>query len=519
MYPGIFAAKHPDKIAALMADTGDQITFAELESSSTRLARLLRQRGFVRGDHIALISENNLRCFEVYWAALRSGLYITCVNRHLTPDEMAYIVNDCGAQALIASSECATLAEAVAGQCGALTTKLSFGGAIDGFKSYEAALSSVSDEPLGDQPCGTDMLYSSGTTGRPKGIKPPLPDRQIDDPGDLLRTVFGKIYGFDEDTVFFTPSPLYHAAPLRFGSIVQSLGGTVIATRRFDALASLEAIERFKVTHSQWVPTMFVRMLKLPEEERNRHDLSSMKVAIHSAAPCPVTVKQAMLDWWGPIVYEFYGSTEGNGGTFISPEEWICKPGSVGRAGVGVIHICDEDGKELPTHERGTVYFERDELPFRYHNDEEKTRAAIHPHHPTWTTTGDIGYLDEDGFLFLTDRKAFVIISGGVNIYPQEIENCLTLHEAVDDVAVIGVPDDEMGESVKAVVKLAPGYAASAELEGRLIEYVKERVARYKAPRSVDFVEMLPRTPTGKLAKTELKQRYREASTGSRAVA
>jgi len=281
----------------------------------------------------------------------------------------------------------------------------------------------------------------------------------------------------------------------------------------FEPTAALAAIERYRITHSQWVPTMFVRMLKLPEEQRAAADLSSHRLAIHAAAPCPVEVKQRMIDWWGPILHEYYAATEGNGVTLVDPQSWLRKPGTVGKAGLGVLHICDEDGVEQPTGQAGLVYFERDELPFTYHNAPEKTRQAQHPKHDNWTTTGDIGYVDEEGFLYLTDRKAFMIISGGVNIYPQEVENVLTLHPKVLDIAVIGVPDPEMGEQVKAVVQAAPGVHTGPDLERELLDFVRERVAHFKAPRSVDFTDSLPRTATGKLQKHVLRARYLNGAT------
>ncbi|WP_063007869.1 acyl-CoA synthetase [Nocardia kruczakiae] len=509
MYPGAHVDRFPDKPAVVLAESGAALTYRELEDNSVRLARHLYDAGLRKGDHVALLSGNTLEVYEVYWAALRSGLYITAVNRHLSADEISYIVNDCGARALIVSAELADVAQRVVEQTPEVAIRLAFGGPVPGYDSYDKALAASSAEPLPDQPRGADMLYSSGTTGRPKGIKHPLPDRQVGDPpGDTYTAVFGPLYGFDTDTVYLSPAPLYHAAPLRFGGVVHALGGTVVVLERFDAEQALAAIERYRVTHSQWVPTMFVRMLKLDESVRARYDVSSMRVAVHAAAPCPVEVKQAMIDWWGPVLYEYYASTEGNGATFIDSEQWLRKPGSVGPAGLGAVRICDDDGRELPAGEIGTIYFEREEVPFDYHNDPEKTAKAIHPDHPTWTTTGDIGYIDADGFLFLTDRKAFMIISGGVNIYPQEIEDALALHPDVLDVAVIGVPDEEMGESVKAVVQPAPGAEPGPELAQRLREFLRERIAHYKVPRSVDFADELPRTPTGKLVKGKLREQY-----------
>ncbi len=512
MYPGTHAAGKPDKPAVVMVDTGRTLTYYELESHSARLARCLHDAGLRRGETVAMLTENTPECFEIYWAALRSGLYTTAVNHHLSSEEAAYIVDDCDARALIVSAGKHELAEAVAQRVPGLTVKLAFGGRVTGFGDYTSALDAVSDDPLPDQPRGADMLYSSGTTGRPKGIKPLLPDRQVHEPGDPYTTIFSKMYGFDENTVYLSPAPLYHAAPLRFGGVVHAVGGTVHVMPKFDAEQALRSIESARVTHSQWVPTMFVRMLKLPEEVRLRYDTSSLRVAVHAAAPCPVEVKQKMINWWGPILYEYYSSTEGNGITFIDSEQWLRKPGSVGQAGLGVVWICDDDGRELPAGETGVVYFERATLPFQYHKDPEKTLSAQHAGHPNWTTTGDIGYLDDDGYLFLTDRKAFTIISGGVNIYPQEIEDCLALHPKVHDVAVIGMPDPEMGESVHAVVQLPPGVVPSGELAEELHAYVRERIARYKAPRRIDFVDELPRTETGKLVKRVLREQYLRAA-------
>jgi long-chain acyl-CoA synthetase len=503
MYPGAHAAQAPDRPAAIMHETGERLTYAELEERSTRLSRLLYDAGLRPGDGIALIAENDLRYFEVYWAALRSGLYFTAVNWHLTPQECGYIINDSGARVLIVSAS-------RAGQVGvtpAIERRLAFGGPVPGYEDYERALAATSPERLEHEPLGADMLYSSGTTGRPKGVRPPLRPVTVEE-GSPIAVGMSVIWGFGPDTVYLSPAPLYHAAPLRYSAWVQMLGGTVVVLRGFDPVTALAAIERHRVTHSQWVPTHFVRLLKLPEDVRAAYDHSSLVAAIHAAAPCPVHVKQAMIDWWGPVVHEYYAATEGAGLTLIMADEWLRKPGSVGRALVGTVRICADDGTELGPGQVGTVYFERDELPFRYHNDDEKTAAAQHPAHPFWTTTGDIGYADEDGFLFLTDRKSFMIISGGVNIYSQEVENRLSAHPDVLDVAVIGVPDEEMGESVLAVVQPVPGIAAGPELERRLIAFARDGMAHYKAPRRVSFVAEMPRTPTGKLRKHLLREKY-----------
>ena len=511
MYPGTYAAQFPDKPAVILAGDGAVLTYRELDQGSTRLARYLHERGLRRGDNIALLTDNYPTAFEVYWAALRSGLYITVVNWHLSASEISYIVGDCGAKALIVSARLSGVAERIVPDTLEVRIRLSYQGKVPGYKVYEDTLADVSAEPLPEQPYGMDMLYSSGTTGRPKGVERALPEREITDepePGEGSMAIFGILYGFGPDTVYLSPGPVYHAAPLRFCGLTHTTGGTVVMMERFDAEAALAAIERYRVTHSQWVPTMFVRMLKLDSPVRDRYDLSSLRVAIHAAAPCPVDVKRAMIDWWGPVLQEYYSSTEGNGMTVIDSEQWLRKPGSVGRAGLGVIRICDLLGTELPAGEVGTVYFERDEPPFYYHNDDAKTAEVRHPRHPNWTTTGDVGYIDSDGFLFLTDRKAFMIISGGVNIYPQEIENALALHPKVYDVAVIGVPDREMGESVLAVVQPAAGVSAGAGLAEELRAYLRERIAHYKVPRNFDFTDDLPRTPTGKLVKGKLRERY-----------
>ncbi|QCQ90519.1 AMP-binding protein [Rhodococcus sp. SGAir0479] len=509
MFPGNFVATTPDKPAVIRPATGEQLTYRQLDERSLRLAHYLRGVGLCPGDHVAVVAGNDLRVLEVYWAALRSGLYITAVNWHLTPAEAAYVVDDCEASVLVASADAVGTLPADGGGLPKVRHRLAFGGAVDGYDDYDAVLAAQSTEPLAAQPRGQDMLYSSGTTGRPKGIEPRLPEGQVHDTMDPYTAVFAPMYGFDADTVYLCPAPLYHAAPLRFCGTINSVGGTVIVMDRFDAEDALGLIERYRVTHSQWVPTMFVRMLKLPRQVRDRYDMSSMKVAVHAAAPCPIEVKRAMIDWWGPVIHEYYASTEGSGGTFIDSVQALAHPGSVGRDGVmGVVRICDDAGRELAAGEIGTVYWEREELPFRYHNDPAKTAAAQHPGHPTWTTSGDIGYLDDERYLYLTDRAAFTIISGGVNIYPQESENVLTLHPKVYDVAVIGVPHEEMGEEVKAVVQLADGVTGDADVERELLDYVRERVAHYKAPKSVDFVDALPRTPTGKLVKHALRARY-----------
>jgi fatty-acyl-CoA synthase len=510
MYPGTYAASAPGRPAVIMAGSGRTVTYAELDENSARLASALNRLGLRTGDVIAILTDNTAEAFEIYWAAIRSGLYITAVNWHLAPEEAAYILADSGARVVIASAGVRELAELVVPLASKVQHWYAFGGTVDGYESYAGLLTSA-DGRLADQPRGSEMLYSSGTTGRPKGIKPRLLSIQVDEPGDPLTMLLEHGFKIASGDVYLSPAPIYHTAPLRWCAGVQALGGTVVLMERFDAGAALHAIENYKVTVTQMVPTMFIRMLQLPDDIRTGCDVSSLRLAVHAAAPCPPDVKDAMIAWWGPILVEYYGATEGHGLTLIDTAQWLNKRGSVGPAALGTLHICDDEGIELPTGDVGTIYFEREVVPFEYHNDPEKTSASRHPEHLNWSTVGDIGYVDEDGYLFLTDRKAFMIISGGVNIYPQEIENVLALHPALLDVAVIGVPDVEMGEQVKAVVQLRDGVDPNDELGQELIRYVRDRIAHYKAPRSVDFVDELPRLATGKLAKRLLIDRYLEA--------
>lgn len=517
MYPGKWAQVFPDKPAVIHAVSGEAISYQELDARSNRLAQLMWARGLRPGDHVAVFMENHPRYFEVVWAAMRSGLYLTTINRYLTADEAGYILDDCGARVLIASRHLGEVARELPALAPRCETCLMADGTVSGFEAYESAIAAHPPEPLADEPAGQFMLYSSGTTGRPKGIVRPLPGYKIHEDAGPVGALQRLLWGFDEHTVYLSPAPLYHSAPIGFTTAVIALGGTVVMMPRFDEIAALRAIETHRITHSQWVPTMFTRMLKLPEEARRGFDLSSHRVAIHAAAPCPAGIKQQMFDWWGPILYEYYGGTELNGLTHCGPEEWLAHPGTVGKAVIGTLHICDEDGRELPPGEPGLVYFEMPELPFRYHNDDAKTKSAQHPQHPNWSALGDVGYVDGDGFLYLTDRATFMIISGGVNIYPQEIEDQLILHPKVADVAVIGVPDEEMGEAVKAVVQPAEGLDAGDALAAELLAYCREHIAHYKCPRSVDFMAELPRLPTGKLYKRLIKDAY-WGKTGSRIV-
>ncbi len=509
MFPGTHAAANPDKPALIMARSGEIVSYGELEERSCRLAQLFWASGLRPGDHVAIFMENHPRYPEVYWAAFRSGLYLTTVSRHLSAEEAAYIIDDSGAEALVTSRRMAEVAVQLPARTPKCRLLLMADGAAEGYEPYEDAIASQPAEPLAEQPTGATMLYSSGTTGRPKGIKRPLSGRSVEE-GEPVTRFLAALFDFSPETIYLSPAPIYHSAPLGFSMGQLSIGGTLVMMEEFDVLEALRCIETYRCNHSQWVPTMFTRMLKLPEEERARYDVSSLKGAIHAAAPCPVPVKQQMIEWWGPILTEYYGGTELNGLTFIDSPQWLAHRGSVGRAVIGSIRICDEMGEEMPTGEPGIIYFERDAMPFEYHNEPEKTAQAQHPKHPNWSTIGDMGYVDEEDYLYLTDRKAFMIISGGVNIYPAEIEAVLTVHPKVLDVAVFGVPNEEFGEEVKAVVQPVGGVAGSPELEQELIAYTRERIAHFKCPRSIDFAAELPRLPTGKLYKRKLRDRYWE---------
>ncbi len=509
MHPGKHAETHPEKPAIIMAESGETISYAELEARSNRVAQLLRSLGLQPGDSIALCLENHPRFLELCWGAHRAGLYYTAISSRLTPGEVEYIVDDCGAQAFFTSQAKSELAEALRERAPAARHRFMLDGTLPGYASLEDAVSDQPATPVPDEVEGQDMLYSSGTTGRPKGVKVPLSGNPLGTTPALLHMLTA-LYGLGEDSRYLSPAPLYHAAPLRFNMVMHRVGATSVVMERFDAERCLAHIEKYRTTHGQFVPTMFVRMLKLPEDVRGRYDVSSMQAAIHAAAPCPIPVKRQMIEWWGPIIHEYYGGTEGNGLTALDSKEWLEHEGSVGKPLYGQVHIVGEDGEELPPGEVGTVYFGGGGQ-FSYHNDPDKTKSAYDER--GWSTLGDVGYVDEDGYLYLTDRKAYMIISGGVNIYPQEAENVLITHPKVTDVAVFGVPNEDFGEEVKAVVQPAPGAEPGPELEQELIAFTRSQLADVKCPRSVDFEAELPRHPTGKLYKRLLKDRYWKTKT------
>lgn len=506
-HPSIHAQTTPDKIAYRMAGSGEAITYRELDRRSNQGAHLFRALGLKKGDHIAFLMQNTLAFMEICWAAQRAGLYYTAVSHYLTAEEIAYIVKDCGAKVVITSPKCI---EAVAPLLASGPAFYVTGPARDGFKcgqfkSWDDALAAQPTTPIADEAAGTDMLYSSGTTGRPKGVRRVTAEQSILVPNPFLKYLCADMYGMSSESIYLSPAPLYHAAPLRYNMMVGVLGGTSIIMEHFDAETFLQLVEKHRINVTQLVPTMFVRMLKLPDEVRARYDVSSLRTAIHAAAPCPVEVKARMIEWWGPIIAEYYAGSEGNGVTVSNSQEWLTHRGTVGRAVVGKIKIVNDDDEEVPTGEIGTVYF-ADGPQFAYHNDPDKTQRAYNTR--GWSTLGDVGYLDDEGFLYLTDRKAYMIISGGVNIYPQETEDVLITHPAVADVAVFGVPNEEMGEEVKAVVQPHDMARAGKELEAELIAFCRQHLSPIKCPKSVDFEPELPRTPTGKLVKRHLRDKY-----------
>lgn len=505
LHPTHHARTTPDKPAVIMAGNGQVETYRELEDRSNQVAQLFRALGLKAGDHIALMLENHPRYFDICWGAQRSGLIYTAMSTRLTEGEVSYIVDDCGAKTVIASRAMAGAVQHLPAACRGVATWLMLDGTIAGWTAFEPTVASHPTARIADEVAGGDMLYSSGTTGRPKGVFVPPQELAID-AANSMTDIMGKLYGVNAESIYLSPAPLYHAAPLRFTMGVQRLGGTVVVMEHFDAEEYLRLVEHHRITHTQLVPTMFVRMLKLPDEVRRRYDVSSLRCAIHAAAPCPVPVKEQMIAWWGPVLWEYYAGTEGNGITIVNSEQWLTHKGTVGRAVVGELRICDdESGELLPPGQSGTVYFANGR-PFEYHNDPVKTAGSTHP--KGWTTLGDVGYVDAEGYLYLTDRKAYMIISGGVNIYPQEAENVLINHPKVADCAVLGVPNEEFGEEVKAVVQPRDMAEAGPELEQELIAYCREHLSHIKCPRSVDFEAELPRHPTGKLYKRLLKDRY-----------
>jgi long-chain acyl-CoA synthetase len=507
MYPGTHAAPRANQPAFIMATTGETVTYAELEARTNRLAHFLRSRGLSRLDHYSIFMENNSRYLESCGAGERAGLYFTCINSFLKADELAYIIDNSESRVLIFSEEKRAVAEEALRHCPKVEVSLVVDGPGNGstILNLDEAVSGFPATPIADESVGTAMLYSSGTTGRPKGIVRPLPEQPASQQLPLF-DFLNMMWRYREGLTYLSPAPLYHSAPQAAVNLVIRNGGTAIIMEKFDPEHYLQLIEKYKPTHTQLVPTMFSRMLKLPDDVRKRYDVSSLEVAIHAAAPCPPQVKEQMIEWWGPIIHEYYGATEGLGFTACDTPQWQAHRGTVGKVLLGELHVLDENMQPCPKETPGTLWF-KTATPFEYFNDPKRT-AETRSADGSMSTVGDIGYVDDDGFLYLTDRATFMIVSGGVNIYPQECEHLLITHPKVADAAVFGVPNEDLGEEVKAVVQPMPGVAPDQALVDELTEFCLKNLSRQKCPRSIDFIEEMPRLPTGKLYKRLLRDRY-----------
>jgi acyl-CoA synthetase (AMP-forming)/AMP-acid ligase II len=504
MYPGTFAITKPDHPAVIFTATGETITYRQLNARSNKIAHLFRNNGVTRGEVVAIFMENLPEFIDIAWACQRSGLYYCAISSYLKPNEIAYILNDCKPKVFITSEYKHNEALVALNMSSSVEFAYIIGDPKGEFKSLASATQEMPDTNLQDEVEGLDLLYSSGTTGNPKGVKIPLSYSEIGS-NVAVQFLLSALYGADENTIYLSPAPLYHAAPLRFTLSIHRIGGTTLIMDKFSPEEYLKAIQHYGATHSQVVPTMFVRLLKLDKQIREKYDISSLKCVIHAAAPCPIPIKEQIIDWFGPIIQEYYAGTEGNGFVAINSYDWLKHKGSVGKALVGKVHILDDDENELDIGQDGIVYFDGG-AKFEYLNDPEKTKKSRSKQ--GYSTLGDVGHLDEDGFLYLTDRKAYMIISGGVNVYPQEAENLLTTHEKVADVAVFGIPDPDLGEQVIAVVQPTNFSLAGKELEEELIDFCRQNLSKIKCPKRIDFLEELPRLPTGKLYKRLLRDNY-----------
>jgi acyl-coenzyme A synthetase/AMP-(fatty) acid ligase len=502
MHPRHWAEACPDKPAVIAVTAGETISYRELNDRSIQCANLIRQAGLEPGDHVAAIMENHPRFFEISWAAQRSGLYFTAIPWRFKPEEIAYILEHSGAKVLFTSNTQQALCQKLESSTRDLSCFM-VGGKSPGYANYEKAIAGQPTTPTAKESRGVDMLYSSGSTGKPKAIKIPIETAAIDEP-TALYAFFGERYQWDEQTRYLISAPLYHSGPLRFSMAQHYFGGTVVMTEKFDAEQNLALIQQYQVSHAHWVPTMMVRILKLPELVRRAYDVSSLRFVMSGAAPISVSTKQTMIDWLGPILEEAYAGTEGNGSTMISSREWMQHPGSVGKAVGCTVHIVDDNDHELPAGEIGTIYF--DGPKFEYYKDPVKTEEAYND--LGWSTLGDIGYLDKEGYLYLTDRKNDVVIINGVNVYPLQAEQLLINHPQVTDAAVFGLPDEDSGERLHAVVQLADGEQPGEALSAKLIDYCRAELATIKCPRSLDFCQQIPRHETGKLYKRLLKAEY-----------
>ncbi|MEM7329443.1 MAG: acyl-CoA synthetase [Pseudomonadota bacterium] len=506
MHPRKVLETTPSKLAVILGQSGQALSYLELEQRANQAAHLFRAAGITKGDRVAFALENCLDLFVFVWAAQRSGVYYVAISSRLKSDEIEYIVRDSGAKFLLVSDYLGN--DTIASLTPSISADVELyklGESAPGWRDWSAHLTAQPMTPIEDEGKGADMLYSSGTTGRPKGIFREIDHNRAADAEDPSTRFVVETFKVDDQAVYLCPAPLYHAAPLRWSMEVQKLGGTVVVMERFDPENALSLIQDYRVTHAQFVPTHFVRMLKLDESVRSRYDTTSLQMALHAAAPCPKQIKKAMIEWCGPILVEYYSGSENVGMTMITSQEWLAHEGSVGRAVRGEVKILAPSGKEVPFGEEGEIFFANGGT-FKYHNDPQKTEEATNS--KGWSTLGDVGRLDEEGYLYLTDRKSFMIISGGVNIYPQEIENLLITHDKVYDVAVIGAPDPDFGEKVVAVVQPMNWDDDTQSLTEELIGFCKTSLSGVKVPRQIDFVESLPRADNGKLYKRQVRDRY-----------
>jgi len=503
-HPREYLSNFPNKPAFVMADSGEAVNYQELEDRSNQVAHAFRSLGIRQKDHIGMMLQNHKMFMIISWAVFKSGICITPISHHLLEDEVAYILTNCEAKLFLTSKRMELIATKVASKVDHLEHFYMLDGSIEGFDSFDSLLSNFPITPIEDERLGNTMMYSSGTTGQPKGVYIPPQSESVYEMNPVLQSM-GKNFKFGPHTVYLSPAPLYHAAPYYYNIVTMMFGGTSIIMDKFDPEKSLAYIEQYKANYSQWVPIMFVRMLKMDQAIRDKYDVSSMKLALHAAAPCPIPIKEKMIDWWGPVIFEYYGASEGLGMTAITSQDWLNHKGSVGKAIIGTPFILDDDGNELPSGEIGEVHFTGGN-EFSYHKEEAKTKKAYQPDGKR--SVGDIGYLDKDGYLYLTDRKNFTIISGGVNVYPQEIENHIINHPKVADVAVFGIPHEEFGQQVKAVIQPTNWDDAGDDLAQELISYCKEKLSKIKIPRSISFDPELPRKDNGKLYKRRIVEQY-----------
>lgn len=502
-YPG--AHRDSERPAIIDTGSGEVVSYARLDAQAGQIAAYFRSRGLAAGDTVTLCLENSAGYLALVWGAHYAGLRYVPTNPASTADELTYIATDSGSRLVLVST---AVHERVAGEL-LLSADVDVQVVAPTTTGLAELVGAHEPEPPAGAVEGVCMFYSSGTTGRPKGIRTPLQGRPLGAQPSLLVALLTNLFGFKASSVYLSPAPLYHAAPLGYVRAVGELGATAVIMPRFDAAATLDAIATHRVTHTQMVPTMFSRLLALPEEVRRAAELGDLQCVVHAAAPCPVSVKQAMIDWLGPIVHEYYSGSEGVGFVYCSPQDWLARPGTVGRSLLGPIHILDPLGGELPVGSRGKIYFENSPT-FEYTGDVQKTRDAFTA--AGWGTFGDVGYLDEDGFLYIADRDGELIISGGVNVYPAEVESVLLTHPAVADAVVIGLPDSDFGERVHAVVELSPGHDATGELAQDLLQYCRTRLSKQKCPKAVEFDKKLPRSETGKMLRRLVRDAYRAAN-------